>query len=184
MTQHEYVFVAISVVLGLGITRLLNSVVSLIRAHEKVMFHWATALWAFCIMLYVLQLWWVGWELRDVPEWTITDFFIMVIGAICIYGAAELSLPSEDYDISDDSELDFLAHSRSFGRLSAVAMLVYFCIGPYVNMTLFNNPPLVSFLFPFAGIVLMLLTALQPKWFKGLSVAFTAYTLIILFLTA
>ena len=184
MTQHEYVFVAISVVLGLGITRLLNSVVSLIRAHQRVVFHWATALWAFCIMLYVLQLWWVGWELRDVPEWTITDFFTMVIGAICIYGAAELSLPSEDYDISDDSELDFLAHSQSFGRLSALAMLVYFGIGPYVNMTLFNNPPLASFFLPLVGIGLMLLTVWKPQWFKSLSIAFAAYTLLILFLTA
>ena len=101
-----------------------------------------------------------------------------------VIGAAEPFLPSEDYDISDDSELDFLAHSQSFGRLSAVAMLVYFCIGPYVNMTLFNNPPLASFFFPVAGMVLMLLTALQPKWFKGLSIVFTAYTLLILFLTA
>ena len=57
MTQHEYVFVAISIVLGLAITRLLNASVSLIRAHRRVAFHWSTALWAFCIMLYVLQLW-------------------------------------------------------------------------------------------------------------------------------
>jgi len=184
MTQHEYVFVAISIVLGLGITRLLNSAVSLIRVHEKVSFHWSTALWSFCIMLYVLQLWWVGWELRDVPEWSITDFFIMIVGAICIYGAAELSLPSEDYDISDDSELNFLAHSQSIGRLSAVSMMIYFCIGPYVNMTLFNNPPLASFFLPVMGIGLMLLTAFKPKWFKELSVAFTAYTFLILFLTA
>ena len=184
MTQHEYVFVAISVVLGLGITRLLNAAVSLIRAHKRVIFHWATALWAFCIALYVLQLWWVGWELRDVPDWSISDFFIMVIGATCIYGAAELSLPSEDYDISDDSELDFLAHSQSFGRLSALAMLIYFCIGPYVNMALFGNPPLISFTLPLLGVALMLLTALRPRWFQGLSVAFATYTLLILFLTA
>jgi hypothetical protein len=184
MTQHEYVFIAISIVLGLSITRLLNSAASLIRAHERATFHWATALWAFCIMLYVLQLWWVGWALRNVPTWTIIDFFIMVIAAICIYGAAELSLPSEDYNISDDSELDFLAHSQSFGRLSALAMLVYFGIGPYVNMALLNNPPLASVLLPVPGILLMLFTAWQPKWFKGLSVAFAAYTLLILFLTA
>lgn len=184
MTQHEYVFVAISIVLGLGITRLLNAAVGLIRVHKKVVFHWSTALWAFCIMLYVLQLWWVGWELRDIPEWSIADFFIMIIGAVCIYGAAELSLPSEDYDISDDSELDFLAHSQSIGRLSALSMMIYFCIGPYVNMTLFKNPMEVSWFFPLVGIVLMLLTFFRPRWFARLSIVFAAYTLFILFLTA
>ena len=36
MTQHEYVFIAISVILGLALTRLLNSVAGLIRAHKRV----------------------------------------------------------------------------------------------------------------------------------------------------
>ena len=184
MTQHEYVFVAISIVLGLAITRLLNASVSLIRAHRRVAFHWSTALWAFCIMLYVLQLWWVGWELRAVSAWGITDFFIMIIGAVCVYGAAELSLPIEDYDISDDSELDFLAHSQSIGRLSAASMMIYFCIGPYVNMTLFNNPRDVSFFLPVVGIVLMLLIVFRPRWFPGLAIVFAVYTFLILFLTA
>ncbi len=43
MTQHEYVFVAVSIILGLAITRLLHTVAMLIRAHVQVTFHWATA---------------------------------------------------------------------------------------------------------------------------------------------
>jgi hypothetical protein len=184
MTQHEYVFVAISVILGLAITRLLNSVAALIRAHKRVTFHWATALWGACIMLFILQLWWVGWELRTVPEWTIIDFFVLVIGSIFVYGAAELALPTEDYDVADDAELDFLAHSRSLGRLSALSMFGYFCVGPHVNLTLFGNPPLPSIMFPILGGSLMLLIALKPAWFNALSVAFTCYAILILYLTA
>jgi hypothetical protein len=184
MTQHEYVFVAISVILGLAITRLLNSVAGLIRAHKRVAFHWATALWGVCVMLFILQLWWVGWELHTVLEWTIIDFFVLVIGSIFVYGAAELALPTEDYDIADDAELDFLAHSRSLGRLSALSMLGYFCVGPYVNLTLFSNPPLASVLFPLLGGSLMLLIALKPAWFKTLSIVFACYTILILYLTA
>jgi len=184
MTQHEYVFVAISVILGLAITRLLNSVAGLIRAHKRVTFHWATALWGACVMLFILQLWWVGWELRTVSEWTIIDFFVLVIGSIFVYGAAELALPTEDYDASDDSELVFLAHSRSFGRLSALSMLGYFCVGPHVNLTLFGNPPLPSILFPIIGGSLMLLIALKPGWFKALSVVFACYAILIIYLTA
>jgi len=44
MTQHEYVFVAISIILGLAITRLLSSIAALVRAHKHLTFHWATAL--------------------------------------------------------------------------------------------------------------------------------------------
>ena len=184
MTQHEYVFIAISVILGLALTRLLHNAAGLIRAHERVTFHWATALWGTVIMLFILQLWWVGWELRMVTDWTIVDFFVLVIGSIFIYGAADLALPTEDYDISSDNELVFLAHSRSFGRLSALSMLGYFCVGPHVNITMFGNPPLLSLSIPAIGASLMLLIALKPKWFEFLSVVFAGYAVLILYLTA
>ncbi len=184
MTQHEYIFIAISIVLGLAIARLLHSVAGLIRVHKRVTHHWATTLWGACVMLYILQLWWVGWELREVSDWAIIDFFVLVIGSIFVYGAAELALPMEDYDISDNAELDFLAHSRSLGRVSALSMLGYFCVGPYVNLKMFGNPLLPSFGFPILGGTLMLLTMLKPEWFKTLSVVFAFYTILILYITA
>ncbi|NNF15480.1 MAG: hypothetical protein HKN70_01980 [Gammaproteobacteria bacterium] len=184
MTQHEYIFIAISIILGLAMARLLHTAALLVRAHNRVTYHWATMLWGSCIFIYILQLWWVGWELRSVPDWTIVDFFALVIGSIFVYGAAELALPTEDFDISEDTELDFLAHSRSLGRVSAMSMLGYFAVGPYVNLTMFQNPPLPSIAFPVLGGSLMLLMIVRPSWFKWLSVLFTAYTLVILYLTA
>ncbi|EED31755.1 hypothetical protein NOR53_3408 [gamma proteobacterium NOR5-3] len=130
MTQHEYVFVAISIILGLALTRLLGHMGGLIRAHKRIKFHWATALWAMSIMLLTLQMWWVGWALRDFAQWTIIDFLFLVAGTICIYGAAELALPVEDYDLANDLELNFLDHSQSLGRVSAAFMVGYFAVGP------------------------------------------------------
>ena len=184
MTQHEYIFIAISIILGLAMARLLHNAALLVRARRRVTYHWATMLWGSCIFVYILQLWWVGWELRLVAEWSIVDFFALVIGAIFVYGAAELALPTEDFDITDDTELDFLVHSRTLGRVSAGSMLGYFAIGPYVNLTMFDNPPLASFAFPILGGGLMVLMLLKPSWFKWLSVVFTAYTALILYLTA
>jgi hypothetical protein len=184
MTQHEYVFIAVSVILGLGITRLLSSMVGLIRAHDRVVFHWATGLWALSIMLFILQLWWVGWALRAVEQWSFFDFFALVIGAIFVYGAAELALPAEDYDVSDDSELNFMVHSLTLGRWSALSMLGYFCIGPHVNIMLFENPVLPSIVVPLAGGVLMLLVAVKPAFFKLMSVLFACYAILILYMTA
>ncbi len=184
MTQHEYIFIAISIVLGLAMARLLHTAALLVRAHNRVTFHWATVLWGGCIFIYILQLWWVGWELRLVSDWSIIDFFVLVIGAILVYGAAELALPTEDFDVSDNTELDFLAHSRSLGRVSAASMLGYFAVGPYVNLTMFGTPALPSYGFPALGGVLMALMIVKPQWFKWLSVVFTGYTILILYLTA
>jgi hypothetical protein len=184
MTKHEYVFIAISIILGLALTRLLNSAAGLIRAHRRVTFHWATTLWSAIVMLFILQMWWVGWELREVSDWSIIDFFVLVIGAIFVYGSAELALPTEDYDISDDTELVFIDHSRTFGRLSALSMLGYFCVGPYVNITMFGNPLFLSFLFPVIGALLMLAIAFRPRWFEAVTIIFALYAATILFLTA
>jgi len=180
MTQHEYVFVAISIILGLAITRLLHTVGLLIRAHRSVQFHWSTAMWGFCVMTYSLQFWWVGWGLRDLDTWSFSSFTILTAGSIFVYGAAEMALPVPD---SHDKP-DFLAHSEGLGRLSALSMLLYFAVGPYVNIVLFGNELIPSIALPLVGIVQMVLIIAFPKAFKPLAVLFAAYTALILFLTA
>jgi hypothetical protein len=184
VTQHEYVFVTLSIILGLAITRMLTEVGGLVRAHQRIKFHWATALWAACIMLFILQLWWVGWGLRDFENWAFLDFFILVVGSVFIYGAAELALPVEDYDVASDKELDFIRHSRSLGRISALSMMGYFAVGPYVNIRLFDNAPVPSVSVAGVGMLLMLLIVLRPAWFQGLTLLFAGYAAAVLYLTA
>ena len=181
MTQHEYIFVAVSIILGLAITRLLHAVALLIRAHRQVTFHWSTALWGISIMAYSLQLWWVGWGLRDLELWTFGDFLVLIFGSICIYGAAEMALP-----VPEAGTLDFLQHSEKRGRLSALSMMVYFAIGPYVNLTMLKDPvPLLpALLVPAIGIAITSMIILVPRWFRPLSVAFAFYSLFILYATA
>jgi hypothetical protein len=185
LTQHEYVFVAVSILLGLAITRLLHHVALLVRVHTRVTFHWATALWALSVMAYILQFWWVGWELRDVAAWGFVDFLVLILGGIFIYGAAEMALPVPDDD-EDDDELDFLGHSRGFGRLSALSMALYLCMGPYVNLAILLTPPplFLVLVIPAIGIAITGLMIAVPRAFPFLSPLFAAYSLLILYLTA
>lgn len=180
MTQHEYVFIAISITLGLAITRLLHTVAMLIRARRRVHFHWSTAAWGLCVMFYILQLWWVGWGLRSMDAWEFTDFLTLMAASICIYGAAEMAMPVPD----EDHNLDFLQHSQGIGRLSAAFMLLYFCMGPYVNITMFRNEIAPSIIMPILGVLLMGTIITVPRVFKACAALFTLYTAIILVLTA
>lgn len=179
MTQHEYIFVAVSIILGLAITRMLHTVAMLIRAHRDVTFHWSTAVWALCVMTYNLQLWWVGWGLHDLTQWSFGDFVVLTAGSICVYGAAEMALPVPE----GDRRLDFLAHSEGIGRLSALSMLLYFAIGPYVNITMLGNELLPSLALPALGILVTGLIIALPRAFAALALVFAAYTLLILALT-
>lgn len=180
MTQHEYIFVAISIILGLAITRMLHNMAILIRAHREVTFHWSTAVWGICVMIYCLQLWWVGWGLRDLGTWSFGDFAVLIVGSICLYGAAEMALPVPE----GSRGLNFLQHSKGLGRLSALSLLFYFAIGPYVNITLFGNDIIPSLVLPITGAILTGLIIRFPDAFEGLSLLFLFYTAAIISVTA
>ena len=180
MTQHEYVFVAISIILGLAITRLLHTVGMLIRAHQRVKFHWATAAWGLSVMRYSLQLWWVGWELNQVSSRSFGDYAILTAGSIFVYGAAEMALPVPE----GNNALDFQEHSQGLGRLSALSMLLYFVVGPYVNISMFGNEVLPSLVLPALGILIMGMIIAFPKAFSAFAVTFCVYTGLILAVTA
>jgi hypothetical protein len=89
-------------------------------------------------------------------------------------------------DDDDDDELDFLHHSEGFGRLSVLSMLIYLCVGPYVNLVVRLEPPPVSLalLLPGIGIGMMLVMMVVPRSFRWLCPLFAAYAFCILFLTA
>ena len=178
MTQHEYIFIAVSIILGLAITRLLHTAAMITRAHSRVIFHWSSAIWTGSIMLYILQLWWVGWGLRTIEQWAFPDFIILVFCSSCIYGAAEMALTAPE-----EGTVDMLKESQQLGRLSALSMLLYFLVGPYVNIVMYNNAILPSIVVPTIGIVLMLLVITIPANFKLWSVLFSFYSLAVLALT-
>ncbi|NNC98575.1 MAG: hypothetical protein HKN85_00175 [Gammaproteobacteria bacterium] len=178
MTQHEYIFIAVSIILGLAITRLLHTVGMITRAHDRVIFHWSSALWGFSILFYILQLWWVGWGLRNIEEWTFLHFIILVIGSTFLYGAAEMA-----FSVPDEGTFDMLQHSQQLGRLSALSMLLYFLVGPYVNIFMYNNAIIPSLAIPSMGILLMVLVITIPARFKLWSLLFSIYSLLVVVLT-
>jgi hypothetical protein len=178
MTQHEYIFIAVSIILGLAITRLLHTLAMLTRAHTRVMFNWYSIVWAFCILLYILHLWWVGWGLRNVESWTFLDFMVLIIGSASLYGAAEMALSAPE-----DGALDRLKISQDLGRLSALSMLLYFLVGPYVNIFMYRNAVLPSVAVPSLGILLMILVIRLPARFGLWSTLFALYSIGVILLT-
>ena len=178
MTQHEYIFIAVSIILGLAITRLLHNAAMLIRAKDKISFHWSSAIWAFSIMLYILQLWWVGWGLRVIEQCQFIDFIILFFGCSCLYGAAEMALSEPG-----EGRLYMLDESQQFGRLSALSMVLYFLTWAHGNWFLYDHAILQSLILPSIGILLMIFVISMPKQFQLWSALFLIYSVSMLVLT-
>ena len=77
-----------------------------------------------------------------------------------------------------------LQESQNLGRLSALSMLLYFFVGPYVNIIMYDNDAVIpSLVVPSLGIGLMALVISAPKRFPLWSMLFLIYSISILVLT-
>lgn len=58
MTQPEYIVALLSIIVGLGLTDLAQSVRELVRPRRPTNWHWLPLLWAASTFLLAVQLWW------------------------------------------------------------------------------------------------------------------------------
>lgn len=83
----------------------------------------------------------------------------------------------------EEGTVDMLQESQQLGRISAFSMLLYFLVGPYVNIAMYKNAILPSIAVPLVGMVLMVLVIVMPQRFKLWSVLFSLYSLGVLMVT-
>jgi hypothetical protein len=139
MKPFDYIAIALSLILGLGITQLLSSAVGAFRARHRVALDWTALAWAAVILFWQLQYWWALFDLSaSIQVWTILHFVVLVVLALFLFVSGALILPS--YDRDRDSELSG-AFQRD-GRWALSVMSAYFAACLAGNWFLFNTPPL------------------------------------------
>ena len=97
MSDFEFVSVILSIVVGLGITRILGGLASALRHRATLRSHWVTTVWAVDALLWQM-LYWLGTVnsyRHALPVFTIPSFATLLGGAIALYFAASLILPDE-----------------------------------------------------------------------------------------
>jgi hypothetical protein len=138
MESFRWMSVILSMILGLGITRLLSTLVALFRSRRDVKGDWIPFAWAGCIFIQQLQFWWAIMELPSlIHEWTVWSFSLLVSLTLLLFAAAELILPptvpSTKTDIMDAFERN--------GKWSLVALSAYFSLAVVTNWALWTVSP-------------------------------------------
>ncbi|MDH3645781.1 MAG: hypothetical protein OER80_03320 [Gammaproteobacteria bacterium] len=135
MTIFEFISVALSFVIGLGIARLLTAVVELFRARKTVRLHWMPFVWAALVFLWMIQYWWAIFELSLVVEsWEMWRFAFLLLLALLLFAAAALILPTRPAETKTDLLEDFQAD----GRWALIVMVSYFLVAVTANTALFG----------------------------------------------
>ncbi|PQJ26909.1 hypothetical protein BSZ35_18450 [Salinibacter sp. 10B] len=94
MSQLEYLVALISIIVGLGITDLAQSLRELVRPSRPVRWHWLPLLWAVNMVLIVLQLWWISFRLLQLELFANALAFLPVLLLFTgLYLASAFALP-------------------------------------------------------------------------------------------
>ena len=116
MDAFSYLSVMLSIVLGLGITQLLQGFGRLMSARARVRPYWPALLWAVSLLVAQVQNWWSMFALRGRERWTFLDFALVLSNPILLYLLAALALP-EQPEGEVDLEEHYYSHARWFFAL-------------------------------------------------------------------
>ena len=139
MTSFEYFSVALSLVLGLGITQLLLGVLRVFRTQGRQKIHWIPLTWAAAIFIWQIQYWWALFELHTLMEsWTQGGFVLLLASAILLFISGALVLPASESQQSNE----LLTYFRDDGKWALLALVAYSAISLWVNWLLYGRSPL------------------------------------------
>src|SRR5436853_4041269 len=115
MAAFEYLSVLISIVLALGMTRVLAGVGEMLQARARRRIYWVHSVWIFNLFVYLVVAWWIFYRWRNQQPWTFYLFVFVLISPTILYLASLLLFPSENaLDEFVDYKKHYYANHRAF----------------------------------------------------------------------
>jgi hypothetical protein len=139
MDEFRMIATVLSLVLGLGVTRLLLGLVGVFRARGQSPVDWIPIAWAGCLFLEQLQYWWAINFLPTIRgDFSFLDFVFLVILTMMLFLASALLLPSRP----EDEEAGLRVYFEQDGRYGVLALAAFGALALVVNVFFFNASPL------------------------------------------
>lgn len=134
MTHFEFLSVALSFVLGLAVTVLLTSFLTVFRARRKARLSWLPLTWAFYLLVIQFDVWWGVFGLASLESWTAGAFVLLLLIVLFLFAAGGLILPMRLGDYPED----LYEYFQQDGRW-AVAVIGLFQVAAIIaNIALFD----------------------------------------------
>src|SRR6266545_2066744 len=115
MAAFEYLSVLISIILALGMTRVLGGVGEMLQARSHRRIYWVHVVWIINLFLYLVIAWWIFYRWRNQEPWTFFLFVFVLISPTLLYLASLLLFPREsDVDLAIDYKTHYYANHRAF----------------------------------------------------------------------
>ena len=121
MDAFSYLSVLISIVLALGMTRVLAGVGEMLQARARRRIYWVHVVWIVNLFLYLVVAWWIFYRWRNQQPWTFFLFIFVLISPTILFLASLLLFPPESaLDEFIDYKQHYYANHRAFFVLFAL----------------------------------------------------------------
>jgi hypothetical protein len=111
----SYLSVLISIVLALGMTRVLAGVGEMLQARTRHRIYWVHVVWIVNVFLYLVVAWWIFYRWRNQQPWTFLLFVFVLISPTILYLASLLLFPREsELERPVDYKTHYYANHRAF----------------------------------------------------------------------
>lgn len=131
MDTFRWISVVFSMILGLGVARLLTSAAATFRARHQATMDWIPLAWAGFIFLQQISFWWSLEELATImTHWSFASFLLLVGLVLALFLAAALILPPSEIPAGESLRAYFEADGRwgllAVSLFNGLAILVNF----------------------------------------------------------
>jgi len=122
MIPFNYLAILISIVLALGMTRLLYGVGEMLQARSHRHLYWVHAVWVVNLFILLVSAWWVFYRWRTQAPWTFFLFVFVLIPPTILFLASVVLFPREG---TPDKLLNYKTHFYANHRAFFIIMVLY-----------------------------------------------------------
>lgn len=153
MSPFEYVSVLISIILGLGITLVLTGLAEMIKRWKTITHFWPYLIWIVLVFVLHLQEWWICYDLKSVPSWSLPAFLFVISYPILLFIMANLLFPTNWSGNLNLKEFYFNSNTKFF--VCAILLIVISIIQNVVllDFAIIEQPVQFGFLILFSALI-------------------------------
>lgn len=118
MDMYLHIRVLFTIILGLGVSRLLTGVAKIVQHPKEYKVYWVHLLWALFLFLYLIHFWWWEYRLQTVRSWTFPLYFFIAIYATLQFLLCVLLFPEEMADYSSFKDYFYSRRRWIFGLMA------------------------------------------------------------------
>ncbi len=126
MDAFSYISIVPSIVIALGITRLLTGIGRILEKRKKVHTYWVHLLWSLNVFLFMGLNWWVMFRWEPQPTWTFPLFMFLLLTPTVSFLLTVILFPDPFEEPIMNFKENFYEDHRWFFALAAMLPLLDF----------------------------------------------------------